>query len=240
MPPYETDLFEALRVLRKRLADEQGVPPYTVFSDATLRELAAKKPRTQSAFRAIGGVGDVNSSATAKCSSPRSRTSSARPLKAQAPRRSPANRSAWGIVAWPGSHCSASCCSSRSRRRPRERTMLPIFKPRSEERCEPRRSSVVTVNVKPGAGAPTGGTIVYTVVAPNRFRQEVSGSIGSDDTIVIGNQVYGHDNGAWDVQTWSDHLVTGYEARRFWWTSRRRTAPTSRCASLTRAPTSKR
>ncbi len=59
VPAYENELFEALRVLRKRLADEQGVPPYTVFSDATLRELAAKKPATQSAFRAVGGVGDV-------------------------------------------------------------------------------------------------------------------------------------------------------------------------------------
>ena len=56
---YENDLFETLRGLRKRLADEQGVPPYVVFSDATLRELAAKKPGSQSAFRSIGGVGDV-------------------------------------------------------------------------------------------------------------------------------------------------------------------------------------
>jgi ATP-dependent DNA helicase RecQ len=56
---YEEDLFEDLRRLRKTLADEQGVPPYIVFSDATLRELAAKTPETLDAFRAIGGVGDV-------------------------------------------------------------------------------------------------------------------------------------------------------------------------------------
>jgi ATP-dependent DNA helicase RecQ len=59
LPPDENDLFETLRALRKRLSDEQGVPPYTVFSDATLRELASVKPRSQSAFRAINGVGDV-------------------------------------------------------------------------------------------------------------------------------------------------------------------------------------
>jgi ATP-dependent DNA helicase RecQ len=53
------DLFQRLRVLRKQLADEQGVPPYVIFSDATLRELAARKPATLSAFRAINGVGDV-------------------------------------------------------------------------------------------------------------------------------------------------------------------------------------
>ncbi|HEY8312901.1 MAG TPA: DNA helicase RecQ [Candidatus Baltobacteraceae bacterium] len=57
--PYEEALFEELRRLRKRLADDRGVPPYVVFSDATLRELAAQKPETQSAFRRVGGVGDV-------------------------------------------------------------------------------------------------------------------------------------------------------------------------------------
>jgi ATP-dependent DNA helicase RecQ len=53
------DLFEALRRLRKGLADEQGVPPYVVFSDATLRELCAHRPTSLQAFRDIGGVGDV-------------------------------------------------------------------------------------------------------------------------------------------------------------------------------------
>ncbi|MDP9018186.1 MAG: DNA helicase RecQ [Candidatus Eremiobacteraeota bacterium] len=57
--PYEDDLFEALRTLRKELAQDQGVPPYVVFSDATLRELAAERPASLGAFRAIGGVGDV-------------------------------------------------------------------------------------------------------------------------------------------------------------------------------------
>ena len=57
--PADDDLFQALRTLRKRLADEHEVPPYVIFSDATLRELASRKPSTLSAFRSIGGVGDV-------------------------------------------------------------------------------------------------------------------------------------------------------------------------------------
>jgi len=51
-------LFELLRALRKRIADEAGVPPYVVFSDATLREIVAAKPMTLAAFRQISGVGD--------------------------------------------------------------------------------------------------------------------------------------------------------------------------------------
>ena len=57
--PLDDDLFQTLRSVRKQIADEQGVPPYVVFSDATLRELAERKPRTLNEFRKIGGVGDV-------------------------------------------------------------------------------------------------------------------------------------------------------------------------------------
>ncbi|MDE2483465.1 MAG: DNA helicase RecQ [bacterium] len=56
---YEDALFERLRALRKRLADEQGVPPYVIFSDATLRELSGRKPKTLQDFLATSGVGDV-------------------------------------------------------------------------------------------------------------------------------------------------------------------------------------
>lgn len=74
----------------------------------------------------------------------------------------------------------------------------------------------MTVSVKPAVYAPRGGTMVYTVVAPNRYRQQVTGMPGGDDdTIIIGHQVYGHDKGAWDVQPWTDHLVTGYESNTF-------------------------
>jgi len=50
-------LFEALRSLRKRLADESGVPPYVVFHDSTLREMAQRRPTTLAEFAAIPGVG---------------------------------------------------------------------------------------------------------------------------------------------------------------------------------------
>jgi ATP-dependent DNA helicase RecQ len=56
---HDDALFETLRRLRKHLADDQGVPPYVVFSDATLRELCTRRPVTLQAFRQIGGVGDI-------------------------------------------------------------------------------------------------------------------------------------------------------------------------------------
>lgn len=51
-------LFETLRKLRKRLADEQGYPPYIVLSDKSLHELAAMRPTTLEAFGLIHGIGD--------------------------------------------------------------------------------------------------------------------------------------------------------------------------------------
>ena len=51
-------LFETLRKLRKRLADEQGYPPYIVLSDKSLHELAAMRPTTLEAFGMIHGIGD--------------------------------------------------------------------------------------------------------------------------------------------------------------------------------------
>ncbi len=53
----ETDLFEALRQLRKEIADERGFPAYIVFNDATLREMATALPATSYEFLAINGVG---------------------------------------------------------------------------------------------------------------------------------------------------------------------------------------
>lgn len=52
-------VFERLRVLRRRLADEQGVPPYVVFNDATLREMARQMPSTPEALLEIKGVGQA-------------------------------------------------------------------------------------------------------------------------------------------------------------------------------------
>ena len=52
-------LFEALRECRTELANEQGVPPYVIFSDASLIEMAKKRPQTEDTFRYISGVGDM-------------------------------------------------------------------------------------------------------------------------------------------------------------------------------------
>ena len=51
-------LFERLRQLRKRLADEQGVPPYIVFSDVSLRQMAREYPADEAQFSRISGVGE--------------------------------------------------------------------------------------------------------------------------------------------------------------------------------------
>ncbi len=50
-------LFEKLRRLRKQLADERGVPPYIVFSDVSLRQMARQYPASESEFARINGVG---------------------------------------------------------------------------------------------------------------------------------------------------------------------------------------
>ena len=53
----QSQLFERLRQLRKRLADEEGVPPYIVFSDAALRSMCAVMPRDEDEFLTVSGVG---------------------------------------------------------------------------------------------------------------------------------------------------------------------------------------
>lgn len=51
-------LFERLKALRKELALKKNLPPYIIFSDTTLKEMATKFPRTSDEFHAITGVGD--------------------------------------------------------------------------------------------------------------------------------------------------------------------------------------
>jgi ATP-dependent DNA helicase RecQ len=53
----EAQLFDKLRRLRKAIADEQGVPPYVVFSDATLQEMAAERPVNRVGMLGVSGVG---------------------------------------------------------------------------------------------------------------------------------------------------------------------------------------
>jgi len=57
LEPEAEDLFESLRALRKRLADDRQVPAYVVFSDASLREMATTMPSDAQEFLAINGVG---------------------------------------------------------------------------------------------------------------------------------------------------------------------------------------
>ncbi|MDH3869784.1 MAG: HRDC domain-containing protein, partial [Desulfuromonadales bacterium] len=54
---YDDELFDVLRIRRKRLADEAGVPPYVIFGDATLAEMATKMPTDEAAMLEINGVG---------------------------------------------------------------------------------------------------------------------------------------------------------------------------------------
>jgi ATP-dependent DNA helicase RecQ len=51
-------LFETLRQLRKRLADERSVPSYIIFSDVALRQMARDYPSTPAEFLTISGVGE--------------------------------------------------------------------------------------------------------------------------------------------------------------------------------------
>jgi ATP-dependent DNA helicase RecQ len=53
----ERVLFERLRELRKRIATEQGVPPYVIFHDATLVAMAVDKPRSAGEMLELNGVG---------------------------------------------------------------------------------------------------------------------------------------------------------------------------------------
>ncbi len=53
----DADLFDQLRAVRRRLADEENVPAFVVFGDATLKGLAASKPVTPEAMLRVSGVG---------------------------------------------------------------------------------------------------------------------------------------------------------------------------------------
>lgn len=57
--PVDPRLFERLRQLRMRLAQEEGVAPFVIFHDKTLRAIAGHKPATLAALREISGVGEV-------------------------------------------------------------------------------------------------------------------------------------------------------------------------------------
>lgn len=55
----EAPLFLDLRALRRRLAEEEGVPPYVIFSDATLHDMVEQRPTTEAGLLQVRGVGRV-------------------------------------------------------------------------------------------------------------------------------------------------------------------------------------
>jgi ATP-dependent DNA helicase RecQ len=59
LQPKDVPLFEELKLLRKELADEAGVPPYVVFHDATLLAMIEHRPMDETEFLALSGVGEA-------------------------------------------------------------------------------------------------------------------------------------------------------------------------------------
>ena len=56
--PADEELFEKLRALRRGIADKAGIPPYIIFHDSVLIEMAASKPQTLEDLSGIKGIGD--------------------------------------------------------------------------------------------------------------------------------------------------------------------------------------
>ncbi|MBB5181879.1 ATP-dependent DNA helicase RecQ [Planomicrobium koreense] len=50
-------MFEELRKIRKKLADDAGVPPFVIFSDKTLQDMCSRKPKSEEEFLEVNGVG---------------------------------------------------------------------------------------------------------------------------------------------------------------------------------------
>ncbi len=58
LDPLDQPLYDALRDRRTALAQEQGVPPYVIFHDSTLREMAALRPQSLRELHTVSGVGE--------------------------------------------------------------------------------------------------------------------------------------------------------------------------------------
>ncbi len=56
---YDQELFEKLRALRKKLAEENNIPPFIVFSDVSLRDMCQQLPKSEKEFLKIHGVGQT-------------------------------------------------------------------------------------------------------------------------------------------------------------------------------------
>ena len=57
LQPGDQPLFDELRELRTRLAREQNVPPYVIFHDSTLRNIAERRPASLDELAQVGGIG---------------------------------------------------------------------------------------------------------------------------------------------------------------------------------------
>jgi ATP-dependent DNA helicase RecQ len=57
-PSADVQLFQRLKRLRKEIADREGVPPYVIFSDASLRDIASRVPRTRTDLLLCKGIGE--------------------------------------------------------------------------------------------------------------------------------------------------------------------------------------
>ena len=55
--PADHPLFEALRERRRTLAKEAGVPPYVIFHDSVLRDMAARRPGSRAELGVLSGIG---------------------------------------------------------------------------------------------------------------------------------------------------------------------------------------
>lgn len=60
LPPDSNELFVLLKGFRRRIAEREGVPPYIIFHDSVLRELALKKPDTKEEMLKIKGIAENN------------------------------------------------------------------------------------------------------------------------------------------------------------------------------------
>jgi ATP-dependent DNA helicase RecQ len=54
---YDQELFERLRQVRSRCAEQAGVPPFVIFHDKTLVDMAVKRPATLEEMQGVHGVG---------------------------------------------------------------------------------------------------------------------------------------------------------------------------------------
>lgn len=59
LPEADRELFQALREKRMEIARAQNVPPYVIFHDRTLMELAAARPASRTAMSSVPGVGET-------------------------------------------------------------------------------------------------------------------------------------------------------------------------------------